>query len=57
MLKIIDPIYTKLGFNAKPEDSHLDILLRKKAVRIKHFLYFFEMRKYRPSEINYSESR
>jgi len=32
MLKIIDPIYTKLGFNAKPEDSHLDILLRKKAV-------------------------
>ena len=32
MLKIIDPIYTKLGFNARPEDTHLDIMLRKKAV-------------------------
>jgi len=30
MLKLIDPIYTKLGFNPKPEDTHLDILLRKK---------------------------
>ena len=33
MLKLIDPIYTKLGFNAQPEDTHLDIKLRKKAVR------------------------
>ena len=32
MLKLIDPIYTKLGFNAQPEDTHLDIKLRKKAV-------------------------
>jgi len=32
MLRLIDPIYTKLGFTEKPEDSHLDILLRKKAV-------------------------
>jgi len=32
MLKIIDPIFTKLGFNARPEDTHLDIMLRKKAV-------------------------
>eukprot|EP00092_Neocalanus_flemingeri_P064412 GFUD01078167.1.p1 GENE.GFUD01078167.1~~GFUD01078167.1.p1 ORF type:complete len:930 (-),score=265.24 GFUD01078167.1:347-3136(-) len=32
MLKLIDPIYTKLGFNARPEDTHLDIKLRKKAV-------------------------
>jgi len=30
MLKLIDPIYAKLGFNPKPEDTHLDILLRKK---------------------------
>eukprot|EP00090_Calanus_glacialis_P046064 TRINITY_DN885_c0_g1_i5.p1 TRINITY_DN885_c0_g1~~TRINITY_DN885_c0_g1_i5.p1 ORF type:complete len:807 (+),score=220.22 TRINITY_DN885_c0_g1_i5:315-2423(+) len=32
MLKLIDPIYTKLGFNARPEDGHLDIKLRKKAI-------------------------
>ena len=34
MLKLIDPIYTKLGFNARAEDTHLDIKLRKKAVRV-----------------------
>ena len=33
MLNLIDPIYTKLGFSARPDDSHLDIKLRKKAVR------------------------
>ena len=33
MLQLIDPIYTKLGFNARPKDTHLDIKLRKKAVR------------------------
>ena len=34
MLQLVDPIYTKLGFNAKPDDSHLDIKLRKKAVSV-----------------------
>lgn len=33
MLQLVDPIYTKLGFNAKPDDSHLDIKLRKKAIK------------------------
>ena len=33
MLKLIDPLYTKLGFDQQPGDSHLDIKLRKKAVR------------------------
>ena len=37
MLKLIDPIYTKLGFNARPEDTHLDIKLRKKAVSFHTF--------------------
>jgi len=32
MLDLIDPIYTKLGFSARPEDTHLDIKLRKKAI-------------------------
>jgi len=32
MLNLIDPIYTKLGFSARPDDSHLDIKLRKKAI-------------------------
>jgi len=32
MLKLIDPLYTKLGFDQQPGDSHLDIKLRKKAV-------------------------
>jgi len=32
MLRLIEPIYTKLGFTEKEEDTHLDILLRKKAV-------------------------
>ena len=38
MLKRIDPIYRKLGFNAKPEDTHLDILLRKEVVRLIHLI-------------------
>jgi len=32
MLRLIDPIYTKLGFTEKKDDSHLDILLRRKVV-------------------------
>jgi len=32
MLNLVDPIYTKLGFSARPDDSHLDIKLRKKAI-------------------------
>jgi len=32
MLQLIDPIYTKLGFTARPDDNHLDIKLRKKAI-------------------------
>ena len=32
MLRLVDPIYRKLGFNSRPDDTHLDILLRKKAV-------------------------
>jgi len=32
MLQLVDPIYTKLDFNARPEDSHLDIKLRKQAI-------------------------
>ena len=34
MLHLIDPIYTKLGFNARAEDTHLDIKLRQEAVSI-----------------------
>merc|ERR1719153_1277968 len=33
MLKRIEPIFTKLGFNAREDDTHLDILLRKQVVR------------------------
>ena len=32
MLRLVDPIYRKLGFTSRPDDTHLDILLRKKAV-------------------------
>jgi len=32
MLNLVDPIYTKLGFSARSDDSHLDIKLRKKAI-------------------------
>merc|ERR1719464_939165 len=31
MLRLVDPIYRKLGFTSRPDDTHLDILLRKKA--------------------------
>jgi len=31
MLRLVDPIYRKLGFSSRADDSHLDILLRKKA--------------------------
>merc|ERR1712038_1268486 len=33
MLRLVNPIYKKLGFDRRPDDTHLDILLRKKAVR------------------------
>jgi aminopeptidase N len=32
MLKLLAPIYQKLGFQGKSDDQHLDILLRKKIV-------------------------
>jgi len=32
MLKLLEPIYQKLGFQAKPGEEHLDIRLRKKIV-------------------------
>jgi len=32
MLKLLAPIYQKLGFDGKADDEHLDILLRKKIV-------------------------
>ena len=32
MLRLVDPIYRKLGFTRRSDDTHLDILLRKKAV-------------------------
>merc|ERR1711913_16218 len=32
MLKLITPLYNRLGFTAKSTDTHLDILLRKRAV-------------------------
>ena len=32
MLRLVDPIYTELGFNPKPTDTHLQILLRTIAV-------------------------
>lgn len=32
MLKLLEPIYQKLGFDGKMDDEHLDILLRKKIV-------------------------
>jgi hypothetical protein len=34
MLRLVDPIYRKLGFSSRIDDTHLDILLRKKAVRV-----------------------
>ena len=33
MLRLVDPIYSKLGYESREDDTHLDILLRKKAVR------------------------
>ena len=42
MLRLVDPIYTKLGFNPKPTDTHLQIQLRTIAVTLiyKHLCYF-----------------
>ena len=34
MLKLLAPIYQKLGFDGKADDEHLDILLRKKIVSL-----------------------
>ena len=42
MLKLIDPIYTKLGFNARPDDTNLDIKLRKLAVSF-HISFFSKL--------------
>jgi hypothetical protein len=36
MLRLVDPIYRKLGFSSRTDDTHLDILLRKKAVSVAH---------------------
>ena len=38
MLRLIDPIYSKLGFDPKPSDTNVDILLRTLAVSIKTLL-------------------
>ena len=38
MLKLLAPIYLKVGFTSKPEDNHLDILLRKKVVSYNNYL-------------------
>ena len=32
MLRLVDPIYTQLGFKPKPTDTHLQIQLRTLAV-------------------------
>ena len=38
MLRLVDPIYTQLGFNPKTTDTHLQILLRTIAVM---FIYAY----------------
>merc|ERR1719167_339337 len=32
MLKLLSPIYRKVGYRPRPEDQHLDILLRKRVI-------------------------
>lgn len=32
MLRLVGPLYTRLGFNPRPSDTHMDIKLREKAV-------------------------
>ena len=34
MLKLLTPIYRRVGYRPKAEDEHLDILLRTKVVSI-----------------------
>ena len=44
MLRLVDPIYRKLGFTSRPDDTHLDILLRKKAVGADSIKSIFNLR-------------
>ena len=44
MLRLLDPIYRKLGFNARSGDTHFDILLRKKVVGDNLIKWIFKLR-------------
>ena len=44
MLRLLDPIYRKLGFNARSGDTHFDILLRKKVVGDNLIKWIFNLR-------------
>ena len=44
MLRLLDPIYRKLGFIARPDDTHFDILLRKKVVGDDLIKWIFNLR-------------
>ena len=44
MLRLLGPIYRELGFLARPEDTHHDILLRKKVVGDNLIKWIFNLR-------------
>ena len=44
MLRLLDPIYRKLGFNARPGHTHFDILLGKKVVGDNLIKWIFKLR-------------
>ena len=33
MLRLVNPLYMKLGYESRQDDTHLDILLRRRIVR------------------------
>ena len=43
MLRLVDPIYRKLGFTRRSDDTHLDILLRRTAVGDNIIRWIFNM--------------
>ena len=43
MLRLVDPIYRKLGFTRRSDDTHLDILLRRTAVGDNIIKWIFNM--------------
>ena len=43
MLRLVDPIYRKLGFTRRSDDTHLDILLRRTAVGDNLIKWIFNM--------------